>query len=178
MAGALTGKTIILGITGSIAAYKSADLIRLLVESGASVHPVLTRAGAEFITPMTLQTLARNPVGHDLWAEGDGWNPGHIELADKADLLLVAPATAHCIAQFAHGLAADLLTSLHLATLAPVMIAPAMNGKMWQHWQLLPMSRRCASAGFILSSQSRVCWPAATRAVASWHRSKRLPMPR
>ncbi len=129
----LTGKTIILGVTGSIAAYKAADLIRLLVEAGTSVHPVLTRAGAEFITPMTLQTLARNPVGHDLWAEGDGWNPGHIELADKADLLLVAPATAHCIAQFAQGLASDLLTSLHLATLAPVMIAPAMNGKMWQH---------------------------------------------
>ncbi len=129
----LTGKTIILGVTGSIAAYKAADLIRLLVEAGASVHPVLTRAGAAFITPMTLHTLARNPVGDDLWAEGDGWNPGHIELADKADLLLIAPATAHCIAQFAQGLASDLLTSLHLATLAPVMMAPAMNGKMWQH---------------------------------------------
>jgi phosphopantothenoylcysteine decarboxylase len=129
----LSSKTVILGVTGSIAAYKAADLIRLLANAGASVYPVLTRAGAEFITPMTLQTLARNPVGYDLWNTGTDWNPEHIELADKADLLLVAPATAHCIAQFAQGLASDLLTSLHLATLAPVMIAPAMNGKMWQH---------------------------------------------
>jgi len=77
-----------------------------------------------------LQTLARNPVSVDLWAEEQDWQPGHIELADRADLLLVAPATAHCIALLANGLAPDLLSSIHLATRAPVVIAPAMNGKM------------------------------------------------
>lgn len=122
-----------MGVTGSIAAYKAADITSRLTEAGAEVFPILTAGASSFIQPLTLQTLSRNPVVSDLWKEGEGWQPGHIELADRADLLLVAPATAHCIAQFAHGLAPDLLTSIHLATLAPVMIAPAMNGKMLAH---------------------------------------------
>ena len=93
----------------------------------------MTRDAAEFITPLTLQVLSRNPVCADLWEEGKGTQPSHIELADNADLLLVAPATANIIACFAHGLAPDLLTSIYLATLAPVMIAPAMNTKMLEH---------------------------------------------
>ncbi len=129
----LDGKTILLGVTGSIAAYKAADITSQLVKLGASVHVVMTREATEFITPLTLQVLSRNPVGHDLWKEGEGWQPGHIELADRADLLLVAPATAHILACFAQGLAPDLLTSIHLATPAPVMVAPAMNGKMLKH---------------------------------------------
>jgi phosphopantothenoylcysteine decarboxylase len=129
----LKGRTILLGVTGSIAAYKAADIISRLVEAGAEVHPILTAGAANFIQPLTLQTLSQNPVVSDIWGEGAGWQPGHIELADRADLLLVAPATAHCIAQFAQGLAPDLLTSVHLATLAPVMLAPAMNGKMLKH---------------------------------------------
>ena len=97
------------------------------------MFPVLTRGGAEFITPLTLQTLARQPVAGDLWSEGQGWQPGHVELADKADLLVVAPATADVIAQFAHGLASDFLGSLHLVARCPLLLAPAMNGKMWTH---------------------------------------------
>jgi phosphopantothenoylcysteine synthetase/decarboxylase len=93
----------------------------------------MTREATEIIGPITLQTLSRNPVATDLWREGNGWEPGHIELADKADLFLVAPATANIIACFAHGLAPDMLTSVYLATLAPVIIAPAMNGKMYRH---------------------------------------------
>ena len=93
----------------------------------------MTAGACSFIQPLTLQTLSRNPVASDIWREGESWQPGHIDLADRADLLLVAPASAHCIAQFAHGLAPDLLTSIHLATPAPVMIAPAMNGKMLTH---------------------------------------------
>jgi len=126
-------KTIVLGVTGSIAAYKSADIASQLSQRGAGVFAVMTREAAELIGPMTLQTLTRNPVSVDLWKEGQGWQPGHIELADKADLLLVAPATANIIACFAQGLAPDLLTSIYLATPAPVMIAPAMNGKMLAH---------------------------------------------
>lgn len=131
--GPLTGKTIVLGVTGSIAAYKAADLTSLLVKAGATVYPVLTRSACEFIQPLTLQVLARNPAVSDLWGEKEGWQPGHIDLADRADLLVVAPATAHVIAQFAHGLAPDLLSCIYLATRAPVLICPAMNGKMYSH---------------------------------------------
>lgn len=129
----LKDQTIVLGVTGSIAAYKAADLTSRLVEYGADVFPVLTQSACRFIQPLTLQTLARNPASVDLWSEAEGWQPGHIEIADRADLLLIAPATAHCIANFAQGLAPDLLTSIHLATQAPVLIAPAMNGKMLEH---------------------------------------------
>jgi phosphopantothenoylcysteine decarboxylase len=129
----LAGRTIVLGVTGSIAAYKAADLTSRLTELGAQVFPVMTAAACRFIQPLTLQVLSRNPVTSDLWNEGEGWQPGHIELADRADLLLVAPATADCLALFAHGLAPDLLASIHLATAAPVMLAPAMNGKMLAH---------------------------------------------
>jgi phosphopantothenoylcysteine decarboxylase len=135
MAEPLHGKTIILGVTGSIAAYKAADLTSQLRKKGADVFPVLTVGAQKFITPLTLQTLARQPVAADLWTEGGegGWQPGHVELADKADLLLVAPATADVLAQFTHGLAPDFLSSLYLVCRAPVVLAPAMNGKMWAH---------------------------------------------
>lgn len=129
----LAGKKIVVGVTGSIAAYKAADLVSQLRKRDATVHPVLTAGGARFITGLTLQTLARQAVAADLWAEGQGWQPGHIELADKADLLVVAPATADVIAQFAHGLAPDYLSALYLVARCPVLIAPAMNGKMWSH---------------------------------------------
>lgn len=126
---------IILGITGSIAAYKAADLASQLVKQGHAVHAVMTRTATEFITPLTLQTLTRNPVVISLEDEKQSWKPGHIDLADQADLFLVAPATANVIGSFANGLAPDPLTSLYLALprATPVIIAPAMNGKMWLH---------------------------------------------
>ena len=120
-------------MTGSIAAYKSADLVSRLAKSGHEVHVVMTKDAQEFITPLTLQTLSRQPVTSDLYDEKADWHPGHIELADNADLLVVAPATANVIAKFANGIADDTLGAIHLATLAPVLMAPAMNGKMWQH---------------------------------------------
>lgn len=129
----LSGRCVVLGVTGSIAAYKAADLTSELRRRGAEVHIVMTRAAREFIGPLTLQALSRNPVVTDLWKEGEGWQPGHVELADKADLLLVAPATANLVGAFANGLAPDALTSIHLATRAKVALAPAMNGKMYDH---------------------------------------------
>ena len=129
----MKGKTILLGVTGSIAAYKAADLLREIQARGAEVHVILTESAQRFIPALTLKTLSRNPVMTSLWDEENDWCPGHIELADKADLLLVAPATANVIAEFAQGLAPDLLTCVHLATKAPVLIAPAMNGKMLDH---------------------------------------------
>lgn len=126
-------KNIVLGVTGSIAAYKAADLTSRLVKAGCTVHVVMTAHATEFITPLTLQTLSRNPVTTGIFDEKESWHPGHIALADGASLLLVAPATANVIAKLAHGLADDALTSIALATRAPLLIAPAMNGKMWQH---------------------------------------------
>ncbi len=122
-----------LGVTGSIAAYKAADLASRLVKRGHAVHVVMTRDAQEFITPLTLQVLSRQPVTADLYDEKQSWHPGHIDLADRADLLVVAPATANAVAKFAHGIADDALGAIHLATPAPVLIAPAMNGKMWEH---------------------------------------------
>ncbi len=126
---------IVLGITGSIAAFKAADIASQLVKAGHEIHAVMTRAATEFITPLTLQVLTRNPVLVTLEDEKQSWKPGHIELADRADLFLVAPASANVIGHFACGLAPDPLSSIYLALprTTRVIIAPAMNGKMWQH---------------------------------------------
>ena len=127
------GKTIVLGVTGSIAAYKSAELASLLAKQGHNVFVVMTKDAAEFITPLTLQTLSKNPVTTSFYDEKENWRPGHIELADRASLVLIAPATANIIAELAHGLAGHPLAAIALATRAPILIAPAMNGKMWEH---------------------------------------------
>lgn len=129
------GKNIVLGVTGSIAAYKAADLVSKLVKGGASVNVVMTNDAQKFITPLPFKTLSRNPVVTDLYDEEEGWKPTHIRLADEADLLLIAPATANLIAKLAHGLADDALSCIALALnpRARVLIAPAMNGKMWGH---------------------------------------------
>jgi phosphopantothenoylcysteine decarboxylase len=130
---ALAGKTVVIGVSGSIAAYKSADLVSELRRAGAEVFVVMTEAATQFISSLTLGTLSRNPVLISMWQEGRGWEPGHIELADRANMLLVAPATANQIGNFANGCAPDVLSSIYLATKAKVMIAPAMNGKMYLH---------------------------------------------
>jgi phosphopantothenoylcysteine decarboxylase len=126
-------KRIVLGVTGSIAAYRAADLASSLAKQGIEVDVVLTEEAQRFITMLTFHALTKREV---YTRDNDGMRdgqPAHISLADRADLVLVAPATAHLIAQYAHGLAPDLLTSLLLATPAPVVLAPAMNGKMWHH---------------------------------------------
>ena len=125
--------TIVLGITGSIAAYKAADLVSQLAKDGHQLHCVMTQAATEVITPLTLQVLSRNPVLVSLEDEKQSWKPGHIDLADRADLLLVAPLSADTLGNFANGLAPDPLSSIYLATQAQVLLAPAMNGKMWEH---------------------------------------------
>jgi phosphopantothenoylcysteine decarboxylase len=121
------------GVSGSIAAYKSADLVSELRRAGADVFVVMTESATRFISSLTLGTLSRNPVLVSMWEEERGWQPGHIELADRADLLLVAPATANQIGNYANGCAPDVLSSIYLATRARVVIAPAMNGKMYEH---------------------------------------------
>jgi phosphopantothenoylcysteine decarboxylase len=126
-------KCIVLGVTGSIAAYKSAELASLLVKQGHDVFVVMTHDATEFITPLTLQTLSKNPVTTGFFDEKENWRPGHIDLADRANLLLIAPATANIIAEMAQGLAGHPLAAIALATRATTLMAPAMNGKMWDH---------------------------------------------
>jgi phosphopantothenoylcysteine decarboxylase/phosphopantothenate--cysteine ligase len=124
-------RKILLGVTGGIAAYKSADLVRRLIDRGAEVQVVMTRGAQQFVTPLTFQALSGRPVRTDLWDEAAEAAMGHIELARWADQILVAPATAEFLARLAHGFADDLLTTLCLATSAPIAVAPAMNRQMW-----------------------------------------------
>lgn len=126
-------KNILLGITGGIAAYKSASFARLLIKSGYDVRVIMTTSAQAFITPLTLQALTGNQVHIDLLDETAELGMGHIELAKWADLLIIAPATANTIAKLAMGIADDLLTTVCLATAAPILVAPAMNQQMWQH---------------------------------------------
>lgn len=128
-------KNVVLGVTGSIAAYKAADLTSQLTKQGCDVHVVMTPDALRFITALPFKTLSRHPVVTDLYDEEEGWKPTHIKLADEADLLLIAPATANIIAKLAFGIADDALTCVALALnpKARLLIAPAMNGKMWLH---------------------------------------------
>lgn len=130
-----TARNIVLGVTGSIAAHKAADLASLLTRQGVSVHVVMTADAQRFITALPFKTLSRHPVVTDLYDEEEGWRPTHIQLADEAHLLLIAPATANFIAKMALGIANDALSCVALALnpQAKILIAPAMNGKMWLH---------------------------------------------
>ena len=129
----LQGKTVVLGVTGGIAVYKAVELLRLLVKAGAVVHVVMTRAATEFVTPLTFQTLSGNPVHTELFNLIQEQEIGHISLADRADALVIAPATANCIGKLANGIADDLLSTTVMATKAPVLMAPAMNVNMYEH---------------------------------------------
>ena len=128
-------KNVVLGVTGSIAAYKAAELASQLTKQDCDVHVVMTADALRFITPLPFKTLSRHPVITDLYDEEEGWKPTHIKLADEADLLLIAPATANTIAKLALGIADDALSCIALALnpRARVLLAPAMNGKMWLH---------------------------------------------
>ena len=128
-------KNIVLGVTGSIAAYKAADLTSQLIKQGCDVHVIMTADALRFVTPLAFKTLSRHPVVTDLYDEEEGWKPTHIKLADEADLLLIAPATANTVAKLALGIADDALSCVALALnpKARLLLAPAMNGKMWLH---------------------------------------------
>ena len=126
-------KRVLLIVGGGIAAYKSCELVRLLKKAGHEVTPVLTKGGEHFVTAMSLGTLAENPVHSSLWDLKDEVEMGHIELSRAADMVLVCPATADLLAKMAHGVADDLASTLLLATDKPVVVAPAMNVRMWLH---------------------------------------------
>ncbi|MBN2574974.1 MAG: bifunctional phosphopantothenoylcysteine decarboxylase/phosphopantothenate--cysteine ligase CoaBC [Deltaproteobacteria bacterium] len=133
MASQLTERTVVLGVTGGIAAYKAAELCRLLVKAGARVQVIMTAAACEFIAPLTMQTLSGREVLLDIFDSGRRAGVGHVEVASAADLIVVAPATADAIARFAAGMADDLLAAVVLASGAPILLAPAMNTTMWEN---------------------------------------------
>lgn len=147
MVKSLAGKTILLGISGGIAAYKAATLCSRLVGLGASVRVIMTEGATKFITPLTLQTISRHPVSTDVFDERDARVVQHIDMADSADLAIVAPATANVLSKLANGLADDMLSTTLLAVTAPVLIAPAMNVHMWEHPAVVENVNKLASRG-------------------------------
>lgn len=126
-------KTIVLGVTGSIAAYKACEITGLLKKDGFDVRVLLTKEAKEFVTPLSLETLSQNKVISDMFETPEEWNPVHTALAQAASLILIAPASANIIAKIAAGICDDILTCTVLATAAPILIAPAMNEKMYKH---------------------------------------------
>lgn len=144
----MSKKEIILGVTASIAAYKACEIIRSLKEEGFEVTVIMTEEAKEFIAPLTLASLSRNKVYSPMFADPQDWEIEHISLADKADLILIAPATANSIAKLACGLGDDLLSSCILAAKAPVLIAPAMNCNMFKHKITQENITRLKSAGY------------------------------
>jgi phosphopantothenoylcysteine decarboxylase/phosphopantothenate--cysteine ligase len=143
----MLGKTILLGVCGGIAAYKAAALCSKLTQAGAIVKVIMTESAAQFVTPLTFQTLTRQPVAIDTFDEKDPSVVQHIHLADSADLVLVAPATANIIAKMATGMADDMLSTTLLATTAPILVAPAMNVHMYDHPAVQQNMRTIAGRG-------------------------------
>jgi phosphopantothenoylcysteine decarboxylase/phosphopantothenate--cysteine ligase len=144
----LAGKNVVLAVTGGIAAYKAAEIVRLLVKDGALIRVIMTKNAQEFITPLTLQTLSGNPVATETFNLTQESEIGHIRLADTADAILIAPASANIIAKMANGIADDLLSTVLLATTAPVLIAPAMNVHMYAHPIVQENMRKLKSFGY------------------------------
>lgn len=160
---------ILLGITGSIAAYKTPELVRALCTDGHVVHIILSESAKQFVTPLTLQTVSGHPVRSELFSLTDEGTISHIALADQASLLLVAPATANVIAKMAHGLCDDLLTTVMCATKAPVVVCPAMNVNMWKNPITQENVRRLQDHGY------HIMPPATGELACGWEGEGRLP---
>jgi len=144
----LRNKEIVVGITGGIAAYKTAELVREFTKKGANVHVVMTRNAMEFVTPLTFQTLSGNPVIHDLFELFTGSKIGHIALSDIADQVVIVPATANIIGKVANGIADDFLTTMLMATTVPILFVPSMNTKMWESAAVQGNIQKLKDSGF------------------------------
>jgi len=167
----LKGKNIVLGVCGGIAAYKAVELLRLYVKAGAKVNVIMTRSAQEFVTPLTFQTLSGNPVHTELFNLFQESEIGHISLADRADLFVVAPATANVIGKVANGIADDLLTTTIMATKAPVLFAPAMNVNMWENPLYQQNEDRLKKFGYHFLE------PASGSLACGWEGKGKLPDP-
>ena len=131
-AGPLLGRTVLLAVTGSIAAYKACDLVRRLKDEGADVFCLMSEGAKKFVSALTFSALSGNPVASEIWDESL-WKMAHLDLADRADIMIVAPASANSIASLAHGNSNDIVTATALSTKVPILIAPAMHENMWKH---------------------------------------------
>ncbi|PLX95093.1 MAG: bifunctional phosphopantothenoylcysteine decarboxylase/phosphopantothenate--cysteine ligase CoaBC [Desulfuromonas sp.] len=167
----LKGKKIVLGVCGGIAAYKAVELLRLYIKAGAEVFVVMTRHAQEFVTPLTFQTLSGNPVHTDLFNLYQEKEIGHISLADRADLFVLAPATANVIGKLACGIADDLLTTTVMATKAPVLVVPAMNVNMWENSIYRENEERLRRHGY------QIMEPATGYLACGWEGKGKLPDP-
>ena len=165
----LNGKEIVLGVTGGIAAYKAAEFVRLLVKEGSRVHVVMTKNAQEFITPLTFQTLSGNPVVTDPFALIEGEQIGHIALADLAELIVILPATANVIGKIANGMADDFLSTMVMATRAPVLIVPSMNVNMWENKALQKNVQTLLDRGYHFME------PGEGELACHWYGKGRLP---
>ncbi len=148
----LSGKKIVLGVTGGIAVYKAVDLVSRLRKAGAEVRVVMTKAAAEFVTPLTFKEISGNSVAVSMWAENQEFNVEHIALADWADLIIVAPATANILAKAANGIADDLLSTVILAAKSPIIVCPAMNCQMYANPITQSNLKKLAEFGFVIMS--------------------------
>ncbi|WP_303721074.1 bifunctional phosphopantothenoylcysteine decarboxylase/phosphopantothenate--cysteine ligase CoaBC [Malonomonas rubra] len=167
----LENKTVILGVSGGIAVYKAVELLRLLTKAGATVHVVMSKNAQEFVTPLTFQTLSGNPVHTELFNLYQEQEIGHISLADRADLFILAPATANLIGKIANGLADDLLSTSVMATKAPVLVVPAMNSNMYENPLYQQNEKKLAEAGY------QVMEPATGELACGWLGKGKLPEP-
>ena len=167
----LKGKHVVLGVSGGIAVYKAVEVLRLLTKAGADVHVVMTKNACEFVTPLTFQTLSGNPVHTELFSLYQEREIGHISLADRADLFLLAPATANVIGKVAQGLADDLLTTSIMATKAPVLVVPAMNTNMYENPFYQNNEQLLKDAGY------HVLEPASGMLACGWEGKGKLPDP-
>ena len=167
----LKGKQIVLGVSGGIAVYKVIEVLRLLTKAGANVHVVMTQNACEFVTPLTFQTLSGNPVHTDLFNLYQEREIGHISLADRADLFILAPATANLIGKVAQGLADDLLTTTIMACKAPVLVVPAMNTNMYENPFYQKNEQLLRDAGY------HVLEPASGMLACGWEGRGKLPDP-
>lgn len=167
----LKGKTIVLGVCGGIAAYKAAELVRLYIKAGAEVHVIMTSSAREFVTPLTFQALTGQPVHTELFNLYQEREIGHISLADRADLFVVAPATANLIGKMASGIADDMLSTTIMATRAPVLLAPAMNSNMWDNTLVQENLERLKRHGI------RVMEPDTGFLACGWEGKGKLPDP-
>ncbi len=168
---ALAGRRVLVGVSGGIAAYKAADLVRLLVRAGAEVRVVMTRAADEFVAPLTFQSLSGRPVVRELFDLGQEATIGHITVADWAELFVIAPATANVLSRLAHGLADDVLTTVALACRAPLLVAPAMNVNMWTH------PATVANVATLLARGALTVGPAAGDLACGWVGEGRMAEP-
>ena len=150
----LKGRTVLLGLTGSIALYKSCDLVRRLKDEGADVFCLMTRGAGEFVSPLTFSALSGHPVADDVWDRGV-WKFNHLDRAERADVLVISPASANTLARLAAGLADDIVTAVALSSRAPIVIAPAMHEVMWNHPATKANVRKLRGYGYVFVGPER-----------------------